>query len=173
MPYTGTRSGPTVILWRVASTSWCRFPKWFLRGDWSKTVPMTHVSAAAQNLSCAGASAKPPGASTRMLVDSGTLLWFSRRVTLYRAPLYAEYSALVVLCAATQGLPAAPRMSHGPSEGSGPGGYGGRGGDLTHEAWKASRRKDPPHVSLATVPGHCMPQSLALALAADGETRAS
>ena len=35
--------------------------------------------------------------------------------TVYSAPAYSPYSARTVLCAATQRLPAAPRMSQGPS----------------------------------------------------------
>jgi hypothetical protein len=43
---------------------------------------MTHDTAPAQNKSCAGAFAKPPGESTPMSVDSGALFWVFIRVTL-------------------------------------------------------------------------------------------
>ncbi len=57
----------------------------------------------AQKESCAAASAYPPALSRPMsLVALSTA-----RLTWYSGPLYAPYSARVVLCAATHGVPPA------------------------------------------------------------------
>ena len=63
-------------------------------------IVMTQV-VPAQNESCAAALAYPPALSTPM---SRVVLSEARR-TWYSGPLYAPYSARVVLCAATQGVP--------------------------------------------------------------------
>ena len=74
----------TAILCLLAFTILCttpslmRWARWLRFWVWSKIVAMTQ-SAAAQNLSCAPTSAKPPGASTLMLADA---LLASGRVTL-------------------------------------------------------------------------------------------
>ena len=78
-------------------------------GDWSKTFEMTQ-SSCAQKASCCALSAKPE-ASTGTLKD----LPSEARVTLYStvAVVKEAKSARTVECAATQGLPAAARMSQG------------------------------------------------------------
>ena len=55
----------------------------------------------AQNASCAAASATPPSLSTPMSL----VVLSDERRTWYSGPLYAPYSARVVLCAATHGVP--------------------------------------------------------------------
>jgi hypothetical protein len=60
-------------------------------------------SAFAQKTSCAAASAWPVAAITPMSRVRSS----ERRVTSYSGPRYAAYSARVVLCAVTQGVPAA------------------------------------------------------------------
>src|SRR5512141_216719 len=61
-----------------------------------------------QNVSCAAPSAAPPGVRVPMscLVLSDRRTWYSR-------PEWAPYSARTVLWAATHGVPAAAKMSHG------------------------------------------------------------
>src|SRR5262245_21959078 len=71
------------------------------RDVWSKMIEMTHV-VLVQKESCDAALAYPPTARTPML---RVVLSDARRIW-YRFPLYAWNSARVVLCAATQGVPA-------------------------------------------------------------------
>jgi hypothetical protein len=70
---------------------------------------MTHAERA-QKVSCAAALAKPPGAST----PTSSVALSELRFTWYSEPAKFPNSARTVLCAATHGVPAASKMSHGP-----------------------------------------------------------
>src|SRR5512133_2053752 len=63
----------------------------------------------AQNVSCDGPSAKPPGPKVAI-----SFVVLSARLTWYSLPSYSPNRARTVLCAATHGVPADLKMSQGP-----------------------------------------------------------
>src|ERR1700759_1898185 len=85
--------------------------------DWSK-ISLIRQVVLAQNASWAAASAYPPasgvGSARGRTTPMFLVRWSDRRMTWYSGPLEAAYSARVVLCAATQGVPPAADMSHRP-----------------------------------------------------------
>src|SRR6185437_590009 len=90
-------------------------------------IVITH-EVPAQNESCEAASATPPALTTPKFF----VVLSEERRTWYSEPLYAEYSARVVECAATHGVPPAAKMSQTPWPGGG--GVGDEDGDDDGEA---------------------------------------